>query len=104
MSIAGNQDCCRDRLKHFTVDGLVMRRNTTRIHTYMYGWPVETYKDIIDINVPDSLRLKQFLGIKISIPDYYLTLCEVQVFLNLGKFISIISPGAEFKILRIALL
>ena len=43
----------------------------------------DTFKTVIEKNV--SLPQRMFSGIEITIPDYYLTLCEVEVFLNAGK-------------------
>ena len=75
----GNTGCCRGRLKGFTVYGLVQGRREL-IHTDgRQNWNTISYKTVIVVQVPQRLHAVKFAGISISIPDYYLTLCEVEV-------------------------
>ena len=77
----------RDRLKRFSIRGLHNDRSASEIYEDR-GLDMDTHKAVIEITVPARYQQTQFSGIQISIPDYYLTLCEVEVYnKNEGKLI-----------------
>ena len=83
--ISGN-DCCKDKLKGFTIHG-----EPDYIEIYVDGVPTYQYmKDSINVTLPERYRNTKISNITIAIPAFdgfsILTLCEVEV--NMGKWIT----------------
>ena len=83
--IPGN-DCCKERLKGFTVHG-----EPDYVEIYVDGSPTYQYMGYtINVSIPERFRNTKFSNITIAVPAKdeisFLTLCEVEV--NLGKWIT----------------
>ena len=82
-STVSANDCCRERLKGFSVHGY------PGPHRIYHNDDNSYLQDAIQVKVPDVYKNTKFSNITISVQAHYydksiLTLCEVQVFL--GKY------------------